>query len=226
LSNKSLVIKERIAMTSGQTDHSKNAAKVYNKTAKIYFEKFHETCEYIDNFISLLPPKGSVLDVGCGTGPNSHYLHERGFLVEGIDLSIGMLKIAKKNYPHIKFTKMDMRSLRFKDRQFDGILVPYSLFHVPNKDMKKTLAGFRRVLKDEGVIYFALQEGFGEKIMTDTVNPKYSLYVRFFKMKEFVDLLDKNGFTVVFKKIRKLCGKYEFQCNKIFIIAKKRTRKK
>ncbi len=206
---------------SKQIDHSKNAAEVYNKVSKTYFEKFHETCEYIDEFINLMPMKGHVLDVGCGTGTNSGYLLSHGFSVIGVDISSGMLKIARKMYPKIKFTKMDMRKLKFNDYKFDGILVSYSLFHVPDKDIKKALMEFKRVLKDGGIIYFALQEGSGEKIMTETLNPKFKVYIRFFEMKEFIDILNRLGFVILMKRKRKPYDKFEFWCNKFFVIAKK-----
>ncbi|MEW6441918.1 MAG: methyltransferase domain-containing protein [bacterium] len=41
-----------------------------------------------------LPPGGSILDVGCGTGRHSIELALRGYAVTGIDLSAGMLAAA------------------------------------------------------------------------------------------------------------------------------------
>ena len=44
-----------------------------------------------------LEPGMSILDVGCGTGRHAIELAERGFDVIGIDISPGMLKVARRN---------------------------------------------------------------------------------------------------------------------------------
>ncbi len=42
------------------------------------------------------PPGGAILDLGCGTGRHSVPLALRGFRVTGVDISDGMLDIAKR----------------------------------------------------------------------------------------------------------------------------------
>lgn len=43
-----------------------------------------------------LPAGGAILDMGCGTGRHSVPLAKRGYRVTGVDLSPGMLEIARK----------------------------------------------------------------------------------------------------------------------------------
>lgn len=50
----------------------------------------------IDHFVGLLGEHPEVLDAGCGTGRMGRYLADRGCRVRGIDLSPGMLAIARR----------------------------------------------------------------------------------------------------------------------------------
>jgi SAM-dependent methyltransferase len=43
-----------------------------------------------------LPPRSSILDMGCGTGRHSIELTKRGYRMTGVDLSEGMLEEARK----------------------------------------------------------------------------------------------------------------------------------
>lgn len=57
------------------------------------------TLAEVDFFLSLFPlAKGArILDMGCGTGRHSIELARRGYKVTGVDLSPGMLAVAKRN---------------------------------------------------------------------------------------------------------------------------------
>jgi len=80
-------------------DKSWQAVKTYNKIAnrytEIFFNDFSDKKE-LDKFLSLLPRRAKILDVGCGPGNFTQYFINRGFNSEGIDLSSEMIKIAKK----------------------------------------------------------------------------------------------------------------------------------
>ena len=57
----------------------------------------------------LLPDvKGkSVLCIGCGTGEEVNYLNNLEAEVIGIDISEGMLSVAKNNFPNLKSLSLD-----------------------------------------------------------------------------------------------------------------------
>jgi glycosyltransferase involved in cell wall biosynthesis/SAM-dependent methyltransferase len=68
----------------------------------------------------LIPPRKSVLEIGCGTGDLLNSVRpERGL---GIDLSRSMVDVAARKYPHLEFRQGDAESLDI-DEQFDCIIM-------------------------------------------------------------------------------------------------------
>lgn len=63
--------------------------------------------------------KGSVLDVGCGSGSHSLYLQEKGFQVKAIDVSKGAIEVAKMR----GVLKAEITSLLDETETFDTILL-------------------------------------------------------------------------------------------------------
>lgn len=108
-------------------DKSNFAVSTYNRIADLYANQYFEDLTdvpYIFKFLSLLPEKASILDVGCGPGQFTKYMLEKGYAVDSIDLSSKMIEVAQKRVPGGKFTLMDMRNLTFKTHSFDGLLTP------------------------------------------------------------------------------------------------------
>lgn len=72
----------------------------------------HEAALFIDRVMKyFLPPKGSkFLDLACGKGRHSIYIHKKGFDVTGVDLSPESIKIAKREETdNLHFYVHDMR---------------------------------------------------------------------------------------------------------------------
>jgi len=79
--------------------------------------------------------KGTVLDVGCGTGENALYLAKNGFSVVGIDLSTRAVSAAKakaiQRNLKVVFRVANALSLDFESVHFDNA-VDSGLFHTFN----------------------------------------------------------------------------------------------
>src|SRR3954469_5438032 len=89
----------------------------------------------------LLPPDGTVLDVGCGVGHRYHLLSPRGTVGVAIepDALIGQER---------RTIVADMRELPLPDGGFGSFLAVQSIEHVPNPE--RVLAEARRVLDPGG----------------------------------------------------------------------------
>jgi len=107
--------------------------KGYNEVAERYSlqrDQFKNNT-HLDRCIKLLKPGASILDIGCGAGiPIDTYFIERGFRVQGIDISEKQIELAKRNLPEGKFEVKDMEELRAGDYRVDAVVSFYTIFHI------------------------------------------------------------------------------------------------
>ncbi len=176
----------------------KQAIRTYNKIAEIYAKYTEEKLIQFQlaRFESMLPGK-KILDAGCGAGRDVEYFSEDGFDVIGIDISEGLLKVAKKKFPKGNFKKMDFRKTTFKDNTFDGIWSMAGLVHLPKTEIKKALKEFYRILKPYGIIYISVKRGKGSReIKKDILQGEPRIYY-FFEKDEMEELIRNAGFKIV-----------------------------
>jgi ubiquinone/menaquinone biosynthesis C-methylase UbiE len=107
------------------------------------------------NLIRFLEPlKGKeILDYGCGTGIFARELRDKGARVTGVDVSRGMIDMAKKASPEgISYSRVKSGDLsRFRDQSFDHATSTFVLCAIPQKAMIRTiLSEIHRVLTDHG----------------------------------------------------------------------------
>ncbi len=110
----------------------------------------HYYMHLIERFI----PAGSViLEIGCGTGKFTEILKQKANRICAVDLSAGMLEMAKQRNPSgVEFYHEDCESLEsFADNTFDVVTAFNAFSYFPNKE--KALAAIRRVLKKGGIFF-------------------------------------------------------------------------
>ncbi|MCD4759765.1 class I SAM-dependent methyltransferase [archaeon] len=178
-------------------DKLKQAIQTYNKIASIYAKYTEDRLMQfqLSRFESMLPGK-RILDAGCGSGRDVEYFMEDGFDAIGVDLSLGLLKEAKKRVPKGKFKKTDFRKMIFKAKTFHGIWSVSSLFHMPKEEVQKALKEFNRVLDDSGVLYISIKRGKGSKEIKKEKYQNEPMTVYFYEQKEMEDLVCEAGFKI------------------------------
>ncbi|MGI5522384.1 class I SAM-dependent DNA methyltransferase [Micromonospora sp. CA-259024] len=119
----------------------------------------------IDTFAEAVTSDGHalVLDAGCGSGRMSRYLTERGCLVRGIDLSPGMVAMARRDHPDLVFTVGSLADLPYPDDRFAGVLLWYSTIHTPPAGQARVFAEAARVLRPSGHLLVGFQAGEGTR---------------------------------------------------------------
>ncbi|WDZ87751.1 class I SAM-dependent DNA methyltransferase [Micromonospora cathayae] len=110
---------------------------------------------------------GVVADVGCGPGRITGYLDGLGLDVLGVDLSPGMIGVARRDHPGLRFEVGSMTRLDLADDSLTGLLAWFSLIHVPDDEVPGVLAEFRRVLRPGGVVLLGFHAGDGSRLKTE-----------------------------------------------------------
>lgn len=100
---------------------------------------------------------GPVADLGCGPGRITGHLAELGLDVSGIDLSPGMVEVARREHPGIPFSVGSMLDLPFGEAELAGALAWYSIIHIPQDEQDALFREFARVVRPGGRLVLAFQ---------------------------------------------------------------------
>ncbi|MGZ4937666.1 MAG: class I SAM-dependent methyltransferase [Halobacteriota archaeon] len=103
--------------------------------------------------------KGSVLDVGCGTGENALYLASRGHEVWGVDFTPRAIEKARdkaaRRHLNVTFLVRDVLQLGMFGRDFDTV-IDSALFHTLSDEERPLFASSLADVLRRGGAYFMI----------------------------------------------------------------------
>jgi SAM-dependent methyltransferase len=177
-----------------------------------YFEKLYEgvACKWghkpdfiLAHFLDLFPT-GLVFDLGIGEGRNAIFLAEKGFDIEGIDISKTAvercLQLAKERNVNIKAYAGDMRDFKVPEEKYSLIVAAgASLNFLKKSEIKEIVVRMRKSVKKGGFVYISVvstEEPLFKKLMVQQVpveeNTFYvshiDTYVHYFTYEEIKQL--------------------------------------
>lgn len=139
---------------------------------------------------------GTVADIGCGPGHVGRYLFDCGVDVVGIDVSAGMLEVARRRNPGMRSERMDLRHLDLVDGELAGAVAFYSLIHLERDELPTALAELHRVIEPGGVLCLAVHGGDGTVHIDDWFGHGVSIDARYWSMEALVGALTRAGFNI------------------------------
>jgi ubiquinone/menaquinone biosynthesis C-methylase UbiE len=144
--------------------------KAYNELAwTVNILACPESCEkeamtYVNAIKRFIPlPSPTMLHLGCGAGAHDFHF-KKYFQVTGVDLSQGMLDLAKKANEDVTYVLGDMRTIHL-NQKFDAVVIPDSIaYMITLVDLKQALLNAARHLKTDGVLFVVshIKEDFRE----------------------------------------------------------------
>ncbi|MDR6612200.1 methyltransferase domain-containing protein [Leifsonia sp. 1010] len=145
---------------------------------------------------------GPVGDLGCGPGRIAGYLAGLGMDVVGIDLSPGMIEVARREHPAVRFEVGTMAQLPFEDGALAGALAWYSVIHTPDERQGELYAEFARVIRPGGVLLLAFQAGEDVVHLTHAYGHDLDLHTRRQHPERVRERLVEAGFAPTAELIR------------------------
>lgn len=161
---------------------------------------------WLKQFLKLVPPGGSILDIGCGSSePIARFLIEQGYEVTGVDSSPSLIDMCKRRFPLQKWVVADMRALRL-DTIFHGIIAWDSFFHLRPEDQRLMFPRFRKHASAEAALLFTSGPAYGEAIGEYRGEP---LYHGSLDGADYRELLEHSGFAIVSHVVEDVtCGNH------------------
>jgi len=139
--------------------YNKNSERFYNNTVNI------DLSELYSKFLRHIPDNGTILDLGCGSGRDSLYFLEKGYIVTSVDASEEMVRLSSELTGQ-KSHCMNMQDIEFKN-EFNGIWACASLLHVDKGSTEDLLSNLGKALKTDGCLYASYKYGDGAQIKGD-----------------------------------------------------------
>jgi SAM-dependent methyltransferase len=146
---------------------------------------------------------GEVGDLGCGPGRVTEHLHSLGLNAFGVDLSPGMIAVARSMYPDLRFDEGLLTALDIKDAALGGVVAWYSIIHTPPELLPKIFAEFARVLAPGGQLLMAFQVGENERRhIQQAYGHELSAYAYRLSPDHITELLSEAGIAVDARLVR------------------------
>jgi SAM-dependent methyltransferase len=142
----------------------------YRRNAASYADWAKAPSSRLIGFLGLLPPGGSILELGCGAGNHAAEMLARGFAVRATDGSPEMAEVASRRLNHpveaMRFDELDAH------QAYDGVWASACLLHVPRDELAGILARVHSALKSSGVFYASYK--VGERAGRDSLGRYYN----------------------------------------------------
>lgn len=140
---------------------------------------------------------GRVADIGCGVGRATAYLTDQKLNISGVDLSEGMVAVARTAHPNLRFETGSLTALPFDPQSLAGAVLWYSIIHTPLIDLPQVWRELARVLAAPGNVLIAFLAGQNEELVqTDAHGTDATLRHYRHSVDDVATSLSESGFDV------------------------------
>lgn len=141
------------------TDNISTTLNYYNQNADSFIQGTVSVdfSQVQDKFLERLNVGDYILDFGCGSGRDTKYFLKKGMVVDAIDGSVNLCKLASE------YTGIKVRNILFQEldeqEKYDGIWACASILHLSKEELSVVLDKMIAALKKNGIIYTSFKYG-------------------------------------------------------------------
>lgn len=188
-----------------EPDYLRDTRTSWDTVAAAYAEHFRDDHlanpldrALLDYFAALVTASGGgpVADVGCGPGRTTGYLRDHGLDIFGVDLAPGMIDVARRERPDLRFEVGSMLELDLPDGSLGGLLAWYSTIHFPLDQLPAVFAEFQRVLIPGAPALLAFQVRPEPTVYTEAFGHPVALTFQPRDHDDVIALLGEAGFAM------------------------------
>jgi cyclopropane fatty-acyl-phospholipid synthase-like methyltransferase len=182
-----------------RAEHQAAQARAFDMIGERYDEAFpHKDGQLAAGewLCTRLAPGSRVLDAGCGTGlPTAEQLVDAGHEVLGIDISEGMLELARRGVPDAEFRSLDLADVGPDLGTFDAVVAFFALLMLPRTEIPDVLGRLREVLRPGGYFMLSMVEADLDDIPISFLGSP--VWVTGYLRDELREVVEKAGFEVL-----------------------------
>ena len=131
--------------------YNNNAVAYFESTSQVHLEELYE------RFLRYIPPGGSIMDLGCGSGRDVKWFIDHGYDAYGLDASEQLTRIACKRLQ----IPLELGAIEdwFAEDPFDGLWCCASIMHLDEEDIEQFFSNLKSNLKPGGVLFMSVKSG-------------------------------------------------------------------
>lgn len=219
---------------AGATERVVGVQAVYDAVARRYLDQLADELDGkpLDRALLAalleLAGSGTVADLGCGPGHVTRWLAARHPSTVGIDLSPGMVALARARAPELTFQQGSMLDLAMDDGAWSAMVALYSVIHLTDEERATACREMARTLRPGGWVLLAFHVD-GDEVSVGQVHrvtrwfgTDVELEAHFLEPEVVIGEVQAAGFRVMSRTEREPSPDVEYPSRRCYLMAQRR----